>query len=397
MRNKLLHVLIEESCGKMHKKLKTCMKMICEALLRSKRLTVSTLGRELESPISDRHNIKRVDRFVSNKNAYAFKMNVYKDLSRRIVGNPSYLPLIIDTCCLSPDTKLQVLRASLPVGGRALTIYEEVYEMGELSSKMPSFLENLKIILPSDVKNVIIISDAGFHNRWFKLVENLGWDFVGRVRQNKRYIDSLGFNRDLKSLHARATSRPTYLGEVHLCEKNSIVCNLFIVKKRIKGRKKLNKKGNIHKNSYSKVIAKGQREPWVLATSLCPKKYSAKQIMRLYGLRMQIEEAFRDMKNPRYGFGLRHGLTKKVIKLEMLLLIALIGNFIAWLVGKVAEKNKWHFQYQSNTAKRRVLSHFVLGLLVLASLRKRKRQSFLNKTNYYLKEIENIKAEGFPF
>ncbi|WP_369293065.1 transposase, partial [Motilimonas sp. 1_MG-2023] len=38
----------------------------------------------------------------------------------------------------------------------------------------------------------------------------------------------------------------------------------------------------------------------------CPPMFTAKQVVKLYAKRMQIEESFRDLKSPAYGFGLRH-------------------------------------------------------------------------------------------
>ncbi|MDQ7072896.1 MAG: hypothetical protein Q9N32_04590 [Gammaproteobacteria bacterium] len=44
-----------------------------------------------------------------------------------------------------------------------------------------AFMSKLKSMLPPTCKP-IIVSDAGFRIPWFKLIESLGWDFVGRVR-----------------------------------------------------------------------------------------------------------------------------------------------------------------------------------------------------------------------
>ena len=66
---------------------------------------------------------------------------------------------------------------------------------------------------------------------------------------------------------------------------------------------------------------------------------------------MQIEEGFRDLKSSRYGFSFEHTYSKKIEKIEILLLIAALTSFIAWVVGWVAEKEKLQYQFQSNTVK----------------------------------------------
>jgi transposase len=92
----------------------------------------------------------------------------------------------------------------------------------------------------------------------------------------------------------------------------------------------------------------------------------AKRVVKIYKKRMQIEEAFRDLKSSRYGLGFEDAYSKKIKRIEILLLIAALASFIAWLVGWIAEQNKLHYQFQSNSIKdRRVLSFFYLGCEVI--------------------------------
>ncbi len=79
--------------------------------------------------------------------------------------------------------------------------------------------------------------------------------------------------------------------------------------------------------------------------------------MKLYSRRMQIEQNFRDEKNPRWGFGLRFGASHSSGRVTVLSLIATLASIIMWLSGFSLE-NKWiHHKYQANTVKhRRVIS-----------------------------------------
>ena len=56
-------------------------------------------------------------------------------------------------------------------------------------------------------------------------------------------------------------------------------------------------------NRRSRACAARAREPWLLATSLPVTTKLAKQVVRLYRLRMSIEEGFRDMKSHQFGLG----------------------------------------------------------------------------------------------
>ena len=111
---------------------------------------------------------------------------------------------------------------------------------------------------------------------------------------------------------------------------------------------------------------KSATEPWLLATSLPLSSKLAKRVVRLYSQRMQIEEAFRDLKCTRFGLGLDHHVCKNVQRLAILLLIAMLALFVAWLMGKALELTGKHRDYQANTVRdRTVLSSIFLGLRVI--------------------------------
>ena len=84
-----------------------------------------------------------------------------------------------------------LIRASLAAQGRSLTLYEEIHPLK--SKEKPKthrlFMNQLKAMLPEDCKP-IIVTDAGFRIPWFKLIESLGWDFIGRVR-NRTFCTSV--------------------------------------------------------------------------------------------------------------------------------------------------------------------------------------------------------------
>lgn len=382
--NALLHNFIKESCPTMHKKLKDSLLACCKGLMEGKKLSVTAIGKAIKSHTSLKHQIKRSDRLFSNEALLAQKDNIYMSLILKVLPIDGFLPILVDTCFITPDCEFQMLRGSIAVGGRALTLYEIVYRNGELSFTMELFLKKLKKLLPKNI-HAVLITDAGFHNRWFKLVKKYGWDFIGRVRQNKIFETRYGELKYCNSLHETAKSKPKCEGEIILCKNNPVTCNLYTVKKKIHGRKKKNKKGGMAKSSYSRAHAKSQREPWVLASSLPATKYNASAIVHLYSLRMQIEESFRDMKNCRSGFSLKQTLTRCLKRLNALMLIAAIVSFVVWLIGKVAENRNWHRHFQSNTSKRRVVSNFSLGLMIVSSNLVRM------KLEDFTKELHNIK------
>jgi hypothetical protein len=366
----LLHKFIKEAAGKLHQKTSHSLAIICEGLLKSKKLNVTAIGRAIESKTTDRYNIKRADRLISNSILEENREAFYKALSNIIVPKSGWCPILVDTSCLTADSEFQMIRASLALDGRGFTLFEMSYKNGSLSQIFEIFLKKLNEILPVEKGRVIIITDAGFHNKWFQLVRKQKWDFIGRIRQDKNYTTSEGTTFPCKALHKIATFKPKHHGTVFLSKQShnkEVICDLYSVKKKSKGRKMKTKLGTIKQGRYSKTIAKGQREPWILASSLPRSSFNAEQITKLYSFRMQIEQSFRDMKNNKYGFSFKHTLTRNIKRLNVLLLIAAIVNFIIWSVGVLAEQKKWHLTYQSNTSKKRTLSLFYLGILVLQS------------------------------
>lgn len=80
--------------------------------------------------------------------------------------------------------------------------------------------------------------------------------------------------------------------------------------------------------------------------------------------RRKIEETFRDAKNHRFGWSLRHVRCYSTERLSNLLLLTTLAIIAVTLLGFEAERRNLHRGYQA-TVKHRVLSFFVLGLAVL--------------------------------
>jgi hypothetical protein len=118
----------------------------------------------------------------------------------------------------------------------------------------------------------------------------------------------------------------------------------------------------LHKND-DRNYRRGAHEPWVLTTSLTARPSA---VVAAFALRMHIEETFRDVKNLRWGWSLRHCGSRSRNRLEALLLIGAIALLVQQIAGCAAESLELHREHQANTERRRrVLSIFVLGGLVL--------------------------------
>ena len=162
---------------------------------------------------------------------------------------------------------------------------------------------------------------------------------------------------------------------------------LYLIKQKAKGRHGRNINGSRTTRGASEKMAKRQREPWLITTSLGGDKKLAKRIIGLYKTRMQIEESFRDMKSPHRGLSLSESLTRNPHRLSVLVLIGSLATLMLWMLGKLTEVNKQHWQYQSSSVvTRRVLSTFYIGCQVTKNRKFRFRKIDYEKALHLVRE-----------
>ena len=365
---KIVHQILSKSCPQIHVNRLTALTDVVDALVRGQTLTVTGLGRATVRDISMKQGIKHSDRLVGNPHLRAEGQSIYQAVSRYLIGENKRPIILVDWSDYTHDRKQLMLRASIPVGGRALTLYEEVHP-GQCYGNariQGAFLKTLYDIIPTQARP-IVITDAGFRSPWFNAVETLGWDYVGRIHRNIYYrtrpdqdwISCAGLQR-------KARSTPRYYGEVDIVRYRPFHCHLYLYKKQHKGRVKKTHYGHKRQSKHSQKNAQRERSPWLLVSSISQATLSAKQVIQLYRTRMQIEEGFRDIKNQRTGFSLSNTRTRSPERLANLLLIGMLATLVVWLIGRLTEQNGGHYHYQANTVKKqRVLSLYYPGCLVM--------------------------------
>ena len=328
------------------------------SLLDSSVLALTNLGRSREGTAETKHKIKATDRLLGNHHLHAERNSIYREMAMTLlatVKNPIILVDWADTGMTSKN-KLHILKAAVPVDGRAIPVYEEVYteECYNNARIHRDFLKNLQAIIPATCKPVIV-TDAGFKVPWFQDVVANGWDFLGRVRGESQYLDpETGAWTKISRLYEKATTRVRRFADICLTRSKRFVCDLYLVR----GAKQKKGQGYQDKNKYKRM----HKTPWLLATSLPPGRNRGRVLKQLYTQRMQIEENIRDLKSHRFGFGLRTAYTKRTARAEILLLIAALATFSLWLLGLAAKAKGIVRHFQVNTIRdRAVLSVIFLG------------------------------------
>lgn len=329
-----------------------------EALLRTDRLSLTALGRSL--PGCPKHQVKRADYMLGNSRLQRELPIWYGTLSRFLVGTIARPVILIDWTQVVGD--FYALSATIPFAGRSLPLYHEVHPLRRYGSRrvQTRFLEQLRTILPEDC-HPIIVADAGFRSPFFLACRTNGFDYVIRLRGKaklwRRNAESTEA-RALKHVFASATSKPQCLGEWTPFDSARGGIHARIVMSARPRRR------DSHRGTRSLVYRKSAREPWVLATSLTT--LTANQVVAIYATRMKIEETFRDLKNPRFGWALSYSASRSAQRYSVLLLLASLALVAIILAGAAAEASDIRFRYQANTImSRRVLSLFSLGRLII--------------------------------
>jgi hypothetical protein len=278
--------------------------------------------------------------------------------------------VVVDWSDLTHDQRFQLLRASVVVQGRSVTLYEEVHPQQKLGNHMVHrhFLQRLAQIVPSGCK-LIVMTDAGFHAPWFQLVLAQGWDFIGRLRgRNQVRLADEGVWKPVREWFGLAKGNVSQdLGQAAYSRSNPIGIRAILGKCPTTRRHALNIYGRKRTGRRSARHGRSACEPWLLASSLGLHYLRGQAIVALYAQRMRIEQSFRDTKNTHLGMGLDCARSRSLMRLEMLLLLIHFATFVQRLIGESAKQQQLecHFTATGHTGRHEIsvltLARRVLG------------------------------------
>ena len=129
-----------------------------EALVRGQKLTVTGLGRAPGRPSNTKHEIKQSDRLIGNAHLDDEREALYRVITKRLIGRTRHPLILIDWSDYTYNRSHILLRASVPVGGRALTLYEEVHPLKAYGNAavQRAFLDTLHRFMGPTVKQFSI-------------------------------------------------------------------------------------------------------------------------------------------------------------------------------------------------------------------------------------------------
>ena len=98
-----------------------------EAVLRGADVSITSMGRWLPGTAFIKHKIKHMDRLIGNTHLSEVHPSMYSGISKWILKSIPMPLILIDGSDLNTDRSLQLLRASIAVGDRAVTQYEQIH------------------------------------------------------------------------------------------------------------------------------------------------------------------------------------------------------------------------------------------------------------------------------
>ena len=130
----IVHDALLQHCPELHKKRLDSLMVATKALFASDTPTLTSLGRHVDSQCRVIHSIKRIDRLLSNHHLHIERLAVYRWQVRLLChGNPMPVALV-DWADVREQMRLMVLRASIAIEGRSVTLYERTFTLQKQGS-----------------------------------------------------------------------------------------------------------------------------------------------------------------------------------------------------------------------------------------------------------------------
>ena len=367
---KIVQGFVQTHLSRIHASRRELWCAAVSAVMRGHLLSLSRLARALiRQDGTQKAALKRVDRLMGNPRIGQEAQVVGATLLRTLCRGGQPLVIAVDWSAVTPGGVFVELRAvATHTGmGRGLTIYQRVYPASKLGNARAerALLMTLHGWMPAGIP-VIIITDAGFRRPWFAQVERLGWSWIGRIRSGVCVSRDCRDWEQARVWFAKATGKACRWSDCWLTREFHLACDLVLYRRRAVGTKRYGRAGHGSATKARREAKASAREPWLLAHSRELRPFRAEEIVALYGLRMQIEENFRDCKSTPLGMGLEVSQSRSAPRLHALLVIATLAAFLLWHIGQLAEAEGVHLRFKATTRVARELSIITLAKLLCA-------------------------------
>ena len=340
-------ILLDSCLDDLHAKQRESIKLAVNATLAGGDLSLSCLSLSLPCETALRHRIKRMDRLLGNLKVLRARHRLYGAVARHWLDGIDRPLLVVDWSDITPDQRWHLLRASVAVEGRSVTLYEEVHAQKDYGSRAVHrrFLARLADLLPAACRP-IVMTDAGFRSTWFDLVGERHWYWLGRVRGKDMIRCGDAPWRKCREFYPEARHTVQEYPVADYVRSRPTPCRIVLVRRFPRGRSCQNHVGRRSRANHSLKAARSANEPWVLACSPGLSHLNGEAVVALYAQRMRIEQSFRDTKSERHGLGLHAARSRSGTRFEMLLLIGHLAAWVLRLIGECARQAQLQLRFQ---------------------------------------------------
>jgi hypothetical protein len=157
----ILQKFFRESLPEVHQTRRQALIVAVDAVARGARITITGLGRSLANTgIRIKHRVKRMDRLIGNRLLGAQRKAFYRVIVLRLLAGCRQPIILVDWSDFSVDRQQQLLRASLAVGSRAITLFEELHPYRDLGNRQVQhrFLNQLRTMVVSAQRTTGLIN-----------------------------------------------------------------------------------------------------------------------------------------------------------------------------------------------------------------------------------------------
>jgi hypothetical protein len=330
------------------------------AALRVGRVSLAALGRKLTGPRAAKHRIKRTWRFCAN--AGVLVSDAMRGLARHLLRHRrpkrrqrrrKVKPLVI-AFDWTDIRNFHTLMAALVMKGRAVPLLWASYTKWKLARSQNNLEEGLlrllRDLIPPGVP-VILLADRGFgRTELAKTCQQLGFRYVVRIKPDV-WVEGAAYRGNLKEFPVHK-GMAVVLRDVRYRKEDPVTQHVVV--------------------RWKPDLPKKRDEPWYLMTDL---RRGAVELTNRYGKRMTVEELFRDDKNKRNGFSLRHTKITKPDRIDRLLLVLALAYWLLCGIGLLArQRYRPGMWCSSNDPKQ--CSVFTIGRIMRSQMQVKPAEAF---------------------
>ena len=336
----IIHTIFGEQ---LHKKRQLSLAYSALGLFESESLFLHDMGLGMAESrgVNKKHATKQIDRMLSNPGFDIWNLSAH--WVPYVVGSKLELMVALDWTSFYSDEQHMLCLNVLTGKGCSTPLLWRTVDKKRMKHNRARYedqiLSRLKEVLPEGV-TVTLVADRGFADRkFFKfLEEELKFNYIIRIKSNTTITTN-------KEVSKKAAEYLDKSGRVKSTKEVTLTQEHHPIKQ------------------FVSVKDKGMKAAWYLVTNLSD--IPGRLLVKHYAKRWKIEPYFRDVKDGRYGYGLRRTHIKSEERRDRLFLIVALCYTILILLGQAGEKIGFDKYLKVNTVKTRTHSLFRQGQFYL--------------------------------